>query len=273
MSEAKRDRRLTVVLPVYNGGPFLRPAVESILGQRRGDFEFIIIDNCSTDDSWAVVQEYAAADQRIRPVRNERNMGFVYSLNRGNELAQTEYVARMDADDISTPDRLEKQMAYLLAHSDVDVVTCWNGQFDDDPDDVRFVIKSPETHEELSRLARFRDPISHPACIYRRAAVLAVGGYDERGTLEDWLLWAKMMQAGYRFACLQEVLYKFRRDEKFAPRRRGWRRARLHLALQREFLEMGFVSRPQYLRNVAVRLGTCLLPNSLTVLLRNSRQW
>lgn len=269
----EKDRLLTVVLPVYNGGPFLRPAVESILEQRWTDFEFIIIDNCSTDGSWEIVEEYAATDPRIRPVRNERNMGFVYSLNRGNELARTEYVARMDADDVSTPDRLEKQMAFLLAHPEVDVVTCWNGQFSEDPDDVRFVIRAPETHEELSRLARFRDPISHPACIYRRAAVLAVGGYPERGTLEDWLLWARMMQAGYRFACLPEVLYKFRRDETFAPRRRGWHRARLHLGLQREFLAMGFVSRPRYLVNAAVRLATCLLPNSLTVRLRNARRW
>lgn len=269
----ERERQLTVVLPVYNAEEFVRPAVESILEQTWTDFDFIIIDNCSTDASFEILGEYAAKDQRIRLHRNEQNMGFVYSLNRGNQLAAGEYVARMDADDISTPDRLDKQMRFLLDNPDIDVVTSWNGQFDTDPEDVQFVIKSPATHEELSRVARFRDPISHPACIYRRSAVLAVGGYQERGTLEDWLLWASMMQNGSRFACIQEVLYKFRRDDKFAPRRRGWRRAKLHAALQGEFRRMGFISFPEYVRNVIFRVATCLLPNSVTVLLRNSQRW
>jgi glycosyltransferase involved in cell wall biosynthesis len=268
-----QQRLLSVVLPVYNAGEFLRPAVQSILDQTYADFEFIIIDNCSTDGSFEILGEYAAQDDRIRLYRNEQNLGFVYSLNRGNRLATSEYVARMDADDVSMPDRLEKQMCFLIDNPDIDVVTCWNGQFDTDPADVRFVIKSPATHEELSRVARFKDPISHPACIYRRSAVLAVGGYPELGTLEDWLLWARMMQNGSRFACLQEVLYKFRRDENFAPRRRGWRRARLHLALQAELRRMGFVSFPEYLRNIIFRVTTCLLPNSVTVLLRNRRRW
>lgn len=271
--DTEPKRLLSVVLPVYNGGEFLRPAVESILAQTWEDFDFIIIDNCSTDASYEILEDYAGKDNRIRLYRNEKNVGFVFSLNRGNHMANSEYVARMDADDISTPDRLEKQMRLLLDNPDIDVVTSWNGQFDTDPEDVQFVIKSPATHEELSRVARFRDPISHPACIYRRSAVLAVGGYQERGTLEDWLLWASMMQNGSRFACLQEVLYKFRRDEKFAPRRRGLRRARLHVALQTEFRKMGFITFPEYVRNVAVRVTTCLLPNSVTVLLRNSQRW
>jgi len=269
----EREKLLAVVLPVYNAEAFIRPAVESILGQTYTDFDFIIIDNCSTDASFEILGEYAEKDDRIRLYRNERNMGFVYSLNRGNQLANSEYVARMDADDISTPDRLEKQLRFLLDNPDVDVVTSWNGQFDLDPQDVQFIIKAPATHEELSRVARFRDPISHPACIFRRSAVLAVGGYQDRGTLEDWLLWARMMQQGCRFACIQEVLYKFRRDDKFAPRRRGLRRARLHAALQAEFREMGFITFPEYIRNVFFRVATGLLPNSITVILRNSQRW
>jgi len=263
---------LTVVLPVYNAQEFVRPSVESILDQTYTDFDFIIIDNCSTDASFDILREYVEKDDRVCLHRNDRNMGFVYSLNKGNQLATTEYVARMDADDVSTPDRLEKQIRFLLENPEIDVVTCWNGQFDTDPGVVWFTIKSPATHEELSKLARFRDPISHPACIYRRSAVLAVGGYEERGTLEDWLLWAKMMQEGYRFACIQEVLYKFRRDEKFVRRRRGFRRARLHVAMQSEFRKMGFISFPEYVRNVAVRLTTCLLPESLTIRLRNRKR-
>ena len=131
---------LTVVLPVYNAQEFVRPSVESILDQTYTDFDFIIIDNCSTDASFDILREYVEKDDRVCLHRNDRNMGFVYSLNKGNQLATTEYVARMDADDVCTPDRLEKQIRFLLENPEIDVVTCWNGQFDTDPGVVWFTI-------------------------------------------------------------------------------------------------------------------------------------
>jgi len=187
-------------------------------------------------------------------------MGFAYSLNKGNHVACGKFIARMDADDVSVNSRLEKQVAFLDQHTEIDVVSSWSGQFDTDPNDLLFVLKWPASHGELSRLARFRTPFSHPASMYRRSAVLAVGGYVGWNGLEDWHLWSRLIQNGYRIACIQEVLYKFRRDGDFVGRRRGLLYAKAHISLQLEFLRTGFVSYFEFIRNVLLRSTTCFLP-------------
>ena len=99
--------RLSVLMPVYNAEKFLAEAIDSILQQSFSDFEFIIIDDCSTDSSVAIIESYK--DVRIRLYRNDSNSGISYSLNRGIELATTELIARMDADDVSYPQRMQIQ--------------------------------------------------------------------------------------------------------------------------------------------------------------------
>src|SRR3990172_2066353 len=111
---------MTVLMPVYNGEPYLASAVESILGQSFADFEFLIIDDGSTDRSCEIVRGYA--DPRIRLLRNSSNRGVIATLNRGLEEAHGEYLARMDADDISLPDRLAQPGAVLDAHPEVGVL-------------------------------------------------------------------------------------------------------------------------------------------------------
>ena len=108
-------------MPVYNAEKFLAEAIDSILQQSFSDFEFIIIDDCSTDSSVAIIESYK--DARIRLYRNNVNSGISYSLNRGIELATTELIARMDADDVSYPQRLQIQYDYLLAHPECAMVS------------------------------------------------------------------------------------------------------------------------------------------------------
>jgi glycosyltransferase involved in cell wall biosynthesis len=112
--------RISVVMSVYNGEKYLRQAIESILQQTYTDFEFIIIDDGSTDSSREIIQSYD--DKRIRLVINEQNIGLTKSLNKGIRLAKGEFIARMDADDISLPQRFEKQVAYLDSHPEVGVL-------------------------------------------------------------------------------------------------------------------------------------------------------
>jgi glycosyltransferase involved in cell wall biosynthesis len=114
------DPRITVLMPVHNGEPYLDASVRSILGQTYGDFEFLVIDDGSTDGSARILRAYQ--DPRFRIVENGRNLGVVETLNRGLSLSRGEYVARMDCDDESLPERLERQVSFLDSHPEVGVL-------------------------------------------------------------------------------------------------------------------------------------------------------
>ena len=113
---------ISVIMPVYNAGKFLQQAVDSILNQSFTDFEFLICDDCSTDNSVEILQNAAAKDSRIKVLNNERNLGISFTINRLCEVASTSLLARMDADDIALSDRLQKQYDFLQKHPEVAVV-------------------------------------------------------------------------------------------------------------------------------------------------------
>mgnify|MGYP001335336150 FL=1 len=117
MGKLENMPKVSVVMPVYNTETFVREAIESILNQTFKDFEFIIIDDCSTDRSWDIIEEYSKTDARIIIGRNEKNMGISYTRNKLIELATTNYIASQDSDDISKLYRLEKEYLFLINHS------------------------------------------------------------------------------------------------------------------------------------------------------------
>ena len=122
--------RVSVLMPVYRTNEeYLREAISSILAQTYSDFEFLILDDCPEDDRELIVKSYK--DRRIKYLRNETNMGISESRNKLVDMARGEYLAVMDHDDVSLPERLEKQVNYLDAHPDVGVVGCWTDVFPD----------------------------------------------------------------------------------------------------------------------------------------------
>lgn len=155
--------KVTVLMPVHNGEKYLREAVDSILGQTFRDFEYIVVDDASTDRSYEIARSYT--DPRVVLVRNERNLGLTVSLNRGLELARGEYVARMDCDDVSLPERLERQVAFMDAHPDVGACSTWSL----DIDHAGNVIGRRElpVGEELNNFYWRRSPLIHPAAMFR----------------------------------------------------------------------------------------------------------
>jgi len=123
MDQIMKDEPLiSVVMPVYNTEKFVAEAIESILAQTFTDFEIIIIDDCSTDKSWQIIQDFSEKDQRIVTIQNSENQGLARSLNKGLKIAKGQFIARMDADDISMPQRFEIQLDFLKNHPDVGVV-------------------------------------------------------------------------------------------------------------------------------------------------------
>lgn len=197
------DPKLTVLMPVYNAASFLREAIESILQQAFRDFEFLIIDDGSTDESIAIVQSYN--DPRIRFIRNETNVGIAATLNRGIELAACELIARMDADDISYPTRLQKQYDYMMRDATCALLSTWCR-----------VVTAAGKHVRQERYTSrffyynltFECWIYHPTVMFRKKAVKEVGMYSMPYS-EDYDLFWKLAQK-FRMANLSEILLDYR---------------------------------------------------------------
>jgi glycosyltransferase involved in cell wall biosynthesis len=200
---------ISVLLAVYNGGRYLRAAVDSILTQTLADFEFIIIDDGSTDGSSAVLAEYAAKDSRIRLV-SRPNKGLTATLNEGLALARGEFLARMDADDTALPPRFERQIAYLREHPECVLVGSRVMLVDPEGLPIRPWCHQLE-HTEIDAAHLNRGwPVVHPAVMMRTDAVRKVGAYrDQYNTLEDLDLFLRLAEVG-KLANLPEILLHYR---------------------------------------------------------------
>jgi hypothetical protein len=192
-------------MSVYNGAATLPEALAGALAQTWRDFELLVIDDGSTDDSPAILA--ACADRRLRVVRNERNLGLTASLNRGLALAQGEYIARMDADDISLPQRLARQVSFLDANMGVAACGTWVETFGERGEIWRFPPKDEDIRSELL----FVNVLAHGSVMLRRAALAAHGlRYDERHVRgQDYDLWVRL-SCHAKLANLPEVLLRYR---------------------------------------------------------------
>lgn len=198
---------ISVVMSVYNGGQFLKAAVRSILDQSFKDFEFIIIDDGSTDDTAATVQSFK--DPRIRLLR-QSNQGLVAALNRGVSVAKAEFIARMDADDISLPDRLEAELAAMTANPKVAVVGTFFNYIDASSKKRGHTVTSPTLPIDLKRSLYIVNPFGHGSTLIRKSAIMAAGGYSpDYGPTEDYELWRRIAK-DWELAIIPRVLYHYR---------------------------------------------------------------
>jgi len=195
---------ISVVMPVYNALPFLDDCISSILRQTLSDFEFVILDDASTDNSIARLREWASSDKRIRIHESKRRLGLSRSSNAVVAESRASIVARMDADDIAHPDRLRRQWEIIQSSPDVAVIgTLCNG-IDAAGREVR-----PRDRWRLVRRSRYI-PFPHGSAMFRREVFDKVGGYDET-TIggEDQVLFSRMAAHG-RVVTLPDVLYSYR---------------------------------------------------------------
>lgn len=204
-----RQPMVSVVMSVFNAGKYLRASVDSILAQSYTDFEFIIVDDGSGDSSWQILNGYK--DDRIRLLKNEKNSGLVYSLNRGLDEARGKYIVRMDADDISLPDRLKSQVEYMESQQGIDVCGSFIQTFRDGDEIDEPCRRYPTDNAEIKGLMIFNCGFAHPAVIMRRD-FLEKHGYryrEEYRHAEDYDLWCNMMERAH-FGNIPEVLLKYR---------------------------------------------------------------
>ncbi len=175
---------ITVLMPVYNAERFLAIAIESILGQTFTDFEFLIIDDCSTDKSVEIVHSYN--DARIRYYRNEKNLGISPTLNKGVELATAPLIARMDSDDISYPERLHTQYDFIQANPDGALYSCWVKVVDQDG---RFMRQDNFNSRFYYYNLTFICWIYHPTIIFRKKEIMEIGMYTVPYAEDFELFW------------------------------------------------------------------------------------
>jgi len=200
--------KISVLLPVYNCPTYVGAAIESILNQTFEDFELLIIDDGSTDDTPQVLTSYS--DSRIRHIRHE-NRGLAGTLNVGIELALGKYIARQDQDDLSLPERLEKQLAYMEQHSDCALLGTW-AQIMEGERLVERYHKHPINPAELSYRLLLNNPFVHSSVMIRKSVLEKAGGYSTdpaRQPPEDYELWSRLARQA-RVANLPEVHLHYR---------------------------------------------------------------
>jgi glycosyltransferase involved in cell wall biosynthesis len=203
---------ISVAMSVYNNGPYLAEAIESILEQSFGDFELLVVNDGSTDESRSIIDGFAARDRRVRAIHQE-NRGLVPSLNRLLEEARGPLVARMDGDDISLPERFEKQIAFLADNPDHGVIGTWATCIDETGALRGNCGEKPVTHEEMVAGFESGPLLCHPSVIMRRDVVRAVGGYRAAYRhCEDYDLWLRLGSVT-RLANLRERLILYRHSE------------------------------------------------------------
>lgn len=197
--------KVSVLMPVYNAAPHLREAMDSIFGQTFADFEFLIINDGSTDTSEEIIQSYQ--DPRIVYKKNDKNRGLVDTLNRGIDLAQGEYIARMDADDISLPERFARQVAFMDTHPDLGACgTTYQFFGDSNQIEVR-----PADYKRAFTLLASTPSLGHPTSMIRKQVLdtHAIRYESTYGYAADYALWVRISQVS-RLCSLPEPLLRYR---------------------------------------------------------------
>lgn len=257
---------LTLLLPVYAGdnAEQLRLAYDSsTVGQTRRPDAAVIVQDGPVGE--ALAEELARIEREsvvpVRIVRLEENGGLTTALNAGIAVIDTEVIARMDADDVSEPERFERQWAVI--EEGAALVGTGMVEFDDDPETTGTVRKPPVSEERIRDHARTHNPFNHPTMMYRLDAIRAIGGYEAFGSMEDYWLGVRMIASGVQTANIADPLVRYRVGSGVFERRGGWQTARTEWRLQARLRQMGFITNVQFVRNVIVKGVYRLLPAGL----------
>lgn len=212
--------RVTILMPAYNAGKYIAEAVGSVLDQTFTDFELLIVDDGSSDDTAAVLDSFT--DKRIRLIRQD-NRGVSAALNAGLSAARGEYVCRFDADDVCFPERLSRQVSFLDSHADMLVVGSDAEYISEDGEHLFHFRCAGHTHAELLAGLYTNCPFIHSAVMYRKQAILEAGGYSLLAhNFEDYLLWVRLVRSG-KCCNLNEALIKVRINPASATIDERWR--------------------------------------------------
>jgi glycosyltransferase involved in cell wall biosynthesis len=256
----------SLLLPIYAGDKpdqFARAFHSTVRDQTVPPDEVVVVRDGVVPAALTdrLAELFAETDVPVRLVEIDDNVGLATALERGLDACAHEIVARMDADDVSLPERFAKQLALL--ETGLDMVGGGMYEFSDDPGTIVGTRVPPTGQERIAAYARFHDPFNHPTVVYRKSAVRRAGGYHTRTLMEDYSLFARMVQSGARVDNVADPVVMYRVGDGAYARRGGVAQLRAELGLQWEFRRIGFTTRRQALRNVLVRGGYRLVPQAL----------
>lgn len=264
------NNNYSVLMSVYykENAQYLRRAMDSMWEQTIPTDDFVLVcDGPLTPELDRVIVEMEQQHGDIlRVVRLEKNVGLGNALNAGIKKCKNELVARMDSDDISRPDRCEKQLAVFCEKAEVCVVSGVVEEFTASPDKINARRVLPEMQDQILSFARKRNPFNHPCVMYKKSAVEASGGYRDIYLLEDYYLWVRMLQKGSIGYNIQEPLLWMRAGSDMYKRRSGWRYARSQNVLFKYMKDTGFISQRQFIESIFLRTVSALLPNRLRII-------
>ena len=211
--------KISVLMGVYNCADTLEEAIRSIINQSYSNWELIICDDGSQDNTYQTALEIAKNDSRITVIQNETNLSLAPTLNKCLDLASGDYIARMDGDDTCSPDRFQKELSYLEENTDFALVSSWMNLYDSEG--VFRVVKFKDfpTEKDLVK----GPPFCHAGCMMKTSVLRDLNGYNtstEVERIEDYDLWYRFYVKGYKGAGLQEALYNMRDDRKAISRRK-----------------------------------------------------
>lgn len=260
----------SVLLSIYykERPDFLRQSLDSLFSQTLLPTEVVLVkDGPLTKTLDIIIEEYSKRYLQLKIVSLSVNQGLGKALNEGLKYCSYDLVVRMDTDDIAKPNRFEKQLKAFNNQSDIDIVSSWIDEFEGDTNHILSIRKLPEYHKEIYKFAKKRNPINHPAVMFRKSSVLAAGGYKHFPLFEDYYLWVRMLMNGAKFYNIQESLLYFRSSSDMFKRRGGINYALMELKFERELLRIKFIDKSIFIKNILIRFISRLIPNKLRTII------
>ncbi|MDR0293600.1 MAG: glycosyltransferase [Oscillospiraceae bacterium] len=262
--KAAREKRYSVLMSVYHkdNPDWLKKAVDSMLAQTVKPCEFVMVkDGPAGETLDRVITEYAQAWPALfKIIQLPENVGVGLAKKEGVLVCTEEFIAIMDADDYSLPDRVEKEYAKFFECPELDVVGCLVDEFIDTIDHVAAHVILPETHEAIVSFAKKRCPIRHPSCLIRKDAILEAGNYRSLRFGEDYELIVRMIQNGCKIYNIPEVHHFVRISKNFYRRRGGAECLKKVYILKRTLLRNGFLSRGEFMVSFGLHMIIIIMP-------------
>jgi len=260
------SEKFSVLMSVYyrERPEYLIRSLNSVFQQTLPPSEVVIVeDGPLTKQLYEVLDSYAKQYPNLKRIPLSENHGLGYALNVGLLSCTNELVARMDTDDISLPNRFEKQILFMTEHPNIDICGTWLTEFINTPDNKCGMRKVPTSDKEIKRYICQRPPFSHPTVMFKKSKVILAGNYQHFEKLEDWWLWVRMVSIGATMANLSESLLLFRTNTNTYKRRGGFEFAMNIVRLQKQMLALHISNPADFLKCIFIRFSVALIPNWL----------
>lgn len=258
--------KFSVLIPVYNKekAENLAISVKSILEQTLKPDEILIIEDgeLGEDLEKVVVETEEANPDLVRVIRLKQNKGIGYVRTLGIEECKYDIVAFMDSDDISRSDRFEKQVAFLEAYPDIDMVGSWITEFNEEPENIYSKRVLPTEPDAVYKFAKFRMPVNNNTIMFKKSPVIEVGGYQIATGFEDYEVCGKLLNKGYKIANIPEFLVNMRAGQSMMNRRKGFGYfINYEYPCMKLFYNIGFINLGEFLRNISLKLPLRIMPD------------